>query len=107
MFKTPVTGGNVSFYNESPQAAVDPTPVVGMLGVIEDPRHITTQWFKTSGDCILLIGSCTNELGGSEYLPINRRGHDTPTEAIALESCNAAGINYVPLNACQIRLVDS
>jgi phosphoribosylformylglycinamidine synthase len=68
VFKTPVTGGNVSFYNESPQAAVDPTPVVGMLGLISDPRHITTQWFKTLGDCILLIGSCTNELGGSEYL---------------------------------------
>jgi len=67
-FKTPVTGGNVSFYNESSQAAVDPTPVVGMLGLIADPRHVTTQWFKTPGDTILLIGECTNELGGSEYL---------------------------------------
>ncbi|MSR64995.1 MAG: phosphoribosylformylglycinamidine synthase subunit PurL [Verrucomicrobiae bacterium] len=65
--KTPVTGGNVSFYNESPQAAIDPTPTIGMLGLIDDPRHITTQWFKTAGDYIILIGECSNELGGSEY----------------------------------------
>jgi phosphoribosylformylglycinamidine (FGAM) synthase-like enzyme len=67
-FGTPVTGGNVSFYNESPQGAVDPTPVVGMLGLIDDPRQIATQWFKTPGDVILLVGECTDELGGSEYL---------------------------------------
>ena len=47
VFGTPVTGGNVSFYNESPVSAVDPTPVIGMLGLIDDPKHITTQWFKT------------------------------------------------------------
>jgi phosphoribosylformylglycinamidine synthase len=67
-FQTPVTGGNVSFYNESPRGAIDPTPVIGMLGLIDDPRHITTQWFKTAGDFIILIGECSNELGGSEYL---------------------------------------
>jgi len=67
-FGTPVTGGNVSFYNESPAAAVDPTPTVGMLGIIDDPKHITTQWFKEAGNVILLIGDIGNELGGSEYL---------------------------------------
>jgi len=68
VFGTPVTGGNVSFYNESPAGAVDPTPVIGMLGLIDDPKHITTQWFKDAGDVILLLGDVGDELGGSEYL---------------------------------------
>jgi phosphoribosylformylglycinamidine synthase len=67
-FSTPVTGGNVSLYNESPVAAVDPTPTVGMLGLIDDPKHITTQWFKEAGDIVLLLGDLGAELGGSEYL---------------------------------------
>ncbi|HUK84063.1 MAG TPA: phosphoribosylformylglycinamidine synthase subunit PurL [Verrucomicrobiae bacterium] len=68
VFGTPVTGGNVSFYNESPAGTVDPTPVIGMLGVIDDPKHITTQWFKDAGDVVLLLGDVGEELGGSEYL---------------------------------------
>jgi phosphoribosylformylglycinamidine synthase len=68
VFGTPVTGGNVSFYNESPAGAVDPTPTIGMLGSIDDPNHITTQWFKDEGDVILLLGEVGDELGGSEYL---------------------------------------
>ena len=67
-FGTPVTGGNVSFYNESPAGAIDPTPVIGMLGLIDDAKHITTQWFKEAGDVILLLGDAGDELGGSEYL---------------------------------------
>jgi phosphoribosylformylglycinamidine synthase len=67
-FNTPVTGGNVSFYNESPVAAIDPTPTIGMLGLIDDPKHITTQWFKDAGDVVLLLGDLGAELGGSEYL---------------------------------------
>jgi phosphoribosylformylglycinamidine synthase len=67
-FHTPVTGGNVSFYNESPAGAIDPTPTIGMLGLIDDPKHITTQWFKGVGDAVLLIGEIGDELGGSEYL---------------------------------------
>jgi phosphoribosylformylglycinamidine synthase len=68
VFDTPVTGGNVSFYNESPAGAIDPTPTIGMLGLIDDPKHITTQWFKGKGDVILLLGGIGDELGGSEYL---------------------------------------
>jgi phosphoribosylformylglycinamidine synthase II len=67
-FGTPVTGGNVSLYNESPAGAIDPTPVIGMLGLIDDPKHITTQWFKAEGDVIVLLGELGDELGGSEYL---------------------------------------
>ncbi|MGI8546947.1 MAG: phosphoribosylformylglycinamidine synthase subunit PurL [Gemmatimonadaceae bacterium] len=65
---TPVTGGNVSFYNESPSGAVYPTPVIGMVGVIESLKHITRSSFSTPGDAIILLGDCSNELGGSEYL---------------------------------------
>ena len=67
-FDTPVTGGNVSFYNESPNNAVYPTPVIGMLGVIEDLKHITTSNFKNASDLIYLLGEDYEEVGGSEYL---------------------------------------
>ncbi|PZR78454.1 MAG: phosphoribosylformylglycinamidine synthase subunit PurL, partial [Chthoniobacterales bacterium] len=56
-FGTPVTGGNVSLYNESPAGAVDPTPTVAMVGLVDEERHITTQWFKDAGDVIILIGA--------------------------------------------------
>jgi len=65
---TPVTGGNVSFYNESPTGAVHPTPVVGMVGLIESVAHVTRSGFTTEGDDVVLLGENTNELGGSEYL---------------------------------------
>ena len=69
-FNTPVTGGNVSLYNESPAGAIDPTPTVGMVGLIEDPKHITTQFFKQPGDAILLIGELGAELGASHFLKV-------------------------------------
>jgi phosphoribosylformylglycinamidine synthase len=68
VFETPVTGGNVSFYNEDPERAVFPTPTIGMIGLVEHIDHITTQWFKEDGDIIFLIGENKEELGGSEYL---------------------------------------
>jgi phosphoribosylformylglycinamidine synthase len=55
-FGTPVTGGNVSLYNESPLGVVDPTPTIAMVGLIDDEKHITTQWFKDEGDIIILVG---------------------------------------------------
>ncbi|MBE2280351.1 MAG: phosphoribosylformylglycinamidine synthase subunit PurL [Ignavibacteriaceae bacterium] len=67
---TPVTGGNVSFYNESPDSAVYPTPVIGMLGLIEDLSHITTSFFKENGDLIYVIGEDKEEIGGSEFLKV-------------------------------------
>jgi phosphoribosylformylglycinamidine synthase len=69
-FDTPVTGGNVSFYNESPDRAVYPTPTIGMLGLIEDLSHITTSFFKNEGDLIYVLGEDNEELGGSEYLKV-------------------------------------
>lgn len=68
--ETPVTGGNVSLYNETKGEAVYPTPVVGMVGLVEDIDHITTMGFRNPGDIIILLGQNKDELGGSVYLSI-------------------------------------
>jgi phosphoribosylformylglycinamidine synthase II len=64
---TPVTGGNVSFYNESPLGPVDPTPVIGMVGVLDDVRKAVGAHFRREGDAILLIGATRGHLGASAY----------------------------------------
>ncbi len=73
-FGTPVVGGNVSLYNESPAGVVDPTPTVGMVGLIADESHITTQWFKQVGDAIILVapavGGPAPGLGASRFLKV-------------------------------------
>jgi len=65
---TPVISGNVSFYNENPKGAIDPTPMVGMVGLIEDADKYITQDFKNEGDLIVLLGENKGDLSGSEYL---------------------------------------
>ena len=70
-FKTPVTGGNVSFYNQSvdeknKEIPVFPTPVIGMLGIIEDKKHITSLSFQGKSDLIYLIGKSENNISSSE-----------------------------------------
>jgi phosphoribosylformylglycinamidine synthase len=65
---TPVTGGNVSFYNEVPDMAIYPTPVIGMLGVLPDIELRVSAEFKCAGDLIFVVGDWPLELGGSEYL---------------------------------------
>jgi phosphoribosylformylglycinamidine synthase len=84
-FNAPVTGGNVSLYNQSPNGAIDPTPTVAMAGLIEKEEHITTQWFKDEGDAILLLGTAVDlkdplqGLGGSAYLQqVHRLKTGTP-----------------------------
>lgn len=67
-FDTPVTGGNVSFYNQSPEGAVYPTPTIGMVGVMENIEHRMTMDFKQAGDLIYVIGEMKDDLGSSEYL---------------------------------------
>jgi phosphoribosylformylglycinamidine synthase II len=67
VLNTPVIGGNVSLYNENTTGSIYPTPVVGMVGLVEDTDHITTQGFKQEGDSILLLGVTKAELGGSEF----------------------------------------
>ena len=68
IFETPVTGGNVSFYNENPLGAIYPTPVIGMVGLIEVESHITTSAFSNIGDDIILLGRLRGDINGSEYL---------------------------------------
>jgi phosphoribosylformylglycinamidine synthase len=68
ILETPVTGGNVSLYNENPGGAVYPTPVIGMVGLVDSMAHVTRSAFTTDGDAIVLLGENTDELGGSEYL---------------------------------------
>jgi phosphoribosylformylglycinamidine synthase II len=75
-FRLPVVSGNVSFYNETPDTAVYPTPVLGLVGVLDDVKKHCTVGFKRRGDVILLLGETREDLGGSEYL---RRIHNTVT----------------------------
>jgi phosphoribosylformylglycinamidine synthase len=72
VFQTPVTGGNVSFYNETDGVGIYPTPVIGMVGIIEDLRHATTQWFKQEDCAIILVGETADDLGASEYALVAR-----------------------------------
>ena len=75
-FDAPVTGGNVSLYNQNPDGAIDPTPTVAMAGLVEEERHVTTQWFKEEGDAVILLGELVDTedalqgLGGSAYLQV-------------------------------------
>ena len=69
-FDIPVVSGNVSLYNETKGEAIFPTPIVAVVGLIEDQTKIMTQGFKKPGHCIGLIGFTMEELGGSEYLKV-------------------------------------
>jgi phosphoribosylformylglycinamidine synthase subunit PurL len=92
-FNTPVTGGNVSLYNQSPAGPIDPTPTVGMVGLIEDAAHITTQEFKAEGDIIILAGPVLDpaagdlSLGASHYMKVvqGRKEGRTPRLSFELE----------------------
>jgi phosphoribosylformylglycinamidine synthase len=68
MLNTPVTGGNVSFYNETSGSAVYPTPSIGMVGLIDDVTKAVSSSFKNVGDTVLLLGEYGSNIGGSEYL---------------------------------------
>lgn len=87
-FNIAVVSGNVSFYNESTKGPIYPTPTIGMIGIIDSLKHITTQYFKDSGDTIILLGKTKNELGGSEYLKVmhNKVKGDVPSLNIKAES---------------------
>ena len=104
-FGTPVTGGNVSLYNESPAGVVDPTPTIAMVGLIDHERHITTQWFKMAGDAIILVGTVagvadpdsqdkektaevndlSHSLGGSQFLKVCHDRKEGPPPRVDLD----------------------
>jgi phosphoribosylformylglycinamidine synthase len=68
--EVPIVSGNVSFYNETNGLSIYPTPMLGMVGLIEQADQAMTQWFKAEGDDIILLGAVREDLGGSEYLKV-------------------------------------
>lgn len=84
-FDTPVTGGNVSFYNQSEDGPVYPTPTIGMVGVLQDFKHKMTLGFKNEGDVILLIGTSRNDIHASEYLKTIHGVTESPAPYFDLE----------------------
>ncbi len=105
-FDVPVTGGNVSLYNQSPQGAIDPTPTVGTVGVIPNEKMITTSFFKQMNDVIILVGGWGWEIAGTSYaqelyglkcgfppsidLPTEKRLHDGVRALIQSGLCRSA-----------------
>jgi len=84
-FNTPVTGGNVSFYNQNPDGAVYPTPTIGMVGVLDDVSNRMSLHFKSEGDVILLIGKQKNDIASSEYLHKLKKIEYSPAPAFDLD----------------------
>ena len=85
-FKTPVTGGNVSFYNQSSyEGPVFPTPTIGMIGVLEDKKNQTTLNFKNEGDLIYVLGKQVNDIASSEYLFSYHKTKNTPAPYFNLD----------------------
>ena len=96
-FEIPITGGNVSFYNDTEGASIYPTPVLGVVGLVADVARVVTPGFKRAGDAVILLGPVTDELGGSEYLKAIYGREDGPAPSIDLaveravqETCLAA-----------------
>ncbi len=106
-FGTPVTGGNVSFYNESPDGAIYPTPTIGMIGLIEDITKVVSSDFKNEGDAIILLsaGEDSDGLGGSEYL-YQRTGQVTG-QAPTCDLSNQAALVQTLVELADKRLLHS
>jgi phosphoribosylformylglycinamidine synthase len=85
-FGTPVTGGNVSFYNESPTGAVDPTPTIGMVGLLDRVDRRVPSHFTAAGDDVVILGTTRGELGGSAYWSEIRDFVGGPTPPVNLEA---------------------
>jgi phosphoribosylformylglycinamidine synthase len=84
-FNTPVTGGNVSFYNQNPDGPVYPTPTIGMVGIIDDFKNRMTLDFKNVDDVIVLVGHQVNDIGSSEYLYKIKKEYFSPAPYFNLE----------------------
>jgi phosphoribosylformylglycinamidine synthase subunit PurL len=85
-FKVPIVSGNVSFYNETNSLSIYPTPMLGMVGLIDVADHTMTQWFKRDGDAILLLGKSREDLGGSEYLKVLHHREQGSPPFLSLET---------------------
>ena len=109
-FKTPVTGGNVSFYNqtvsESAEAVpVFPTPTIGMIGLVEDVKRVMTLDFKEKGDLIFLIGESQNDLAASEYLYTMKGVKRSPAPHFDID--REMDVQAATLNLIENRLINA
>ena len=88
-FETPVTGGNVSFYNQSAQEGIDvpvfPTPTIGMMGIVKSKKNVTTSAFQNEGDLVYLVGTSKNDINSSEYLYAYHKVKQSPAPYFNLE----------------------
>ena len=104
-FDIAVTGGNVSFYNDTEGASIYPTPVLGIVGLIEDLDKAVTPGFKDEGDAVILIGESKDELGGTEYLKL--RTGKGEGRAPALDLKREKAVHEVCLQAIEAGWVKS
>jgi len=104
-FEIAVTGGNVSFYNDTEGASIYPTPVLGIVGLIEDLDKAVTPGFKDEGDAVILIGESKDELGGTEYLKL--RTGKGEGRAPALDLKREKAVHEVCLRAIEAGWVKS
>ncbi len=98
-FGVPVVSGNVSLYNETNGLSIYPTPIIGMVGLIEPADRVATQWFQQPGDRILLLGDTREDLGGTEYLKVVRHREQGAPPWLNLETEKA-------LHDCVLRLIE-
>ncbi len=100
----PVTGGNVSLYNEAPTGAIAPTPQIGVVGLLDDASHAVGPAFVNEGDVVVLVGEATPGLGGSEYARLAGGGEDEPP---AIDLRREAALQRFVVEAVDRRLVES
>ena len=107
-FETPVVSGNVSLYNETPNGSVTPTPVIGMLGLLEDVTKVVRTGFQAAGDVVLLVGAdlaqAADSLGASEYLAV---AHDTEAGPVEVDLAAEAALVDFLVEAADGRLLRS
>ncbi len=97
-FGIPIVSGNVSFYNETNGLSIYPTPILGMVGLIEPAERVMTQWFKADGDVVVLLGSTQEDLGGTEYLRVVHHREQGAPPYLNLDREKA-------VQACVLRLI--
>ena len=104
-FGIPVTGGNVSFYNESMGENIFPTPIIGMVGLLEDVSRHVPAGFQKAGDRIVLLGESRNEIGGSEFLKLVHGRIQGPIPELDME--REAALQRLLIEASQRGLIHS
>ncbi len=104
-FNTPVTGGNVSFYNQNPDGPVFPTPTIGMVGILDDFHNRMTLNFKKSGHLIFLIGKQMNDIGSSEYIHKLKKVMYSPAPYFDIDE--ELAMHHLIANAIKEKIIES